>query len=255
MIKLLISAFLSRPGHGRTHARHAILEGLARRWGFRIYNGYLDWCVNEGTYLKPFLEFDSDQWRIHERRFVMSSIAAATASLQGDSAECGVFEGATSFQICRTRQHRKDFTHHCFDSFEGLSQPTTADIVSDERAYVWKKNDLTSPLEKTRKNLQRFESFVKYYPGWIPDRFPEVEDRRFSLVHVDVDLFEPTAASLEFFYPRLVPGGMIVCDDYGSTWCPGAKKACDDFCAKTPQQTVIHLTTGQGIIMKQSNDA
>jgi len=74
-------------------------------------------------------------------------------------------------------------------------------------------------------------------------------------VHVDVDLFEPTAARLEFFYPRLVSGGMIVCDDYGFTTCPGARKACDDFCAKTPQQTVIHLTTGQGIIMKQSNDA
>ena len=169
MLNSLIAAFASPDAPTRTKARLAIIEGLARRWGFRVYNAHLDWCVNEGKYLKPFLEFDPDQWRIHERRFVMSSIAAATASLQGDTAECGVFEGATSFQICRTRQHRKDFTHHCFDSFEGLSQPTTADIVSDERAYVWKKNDLTSPLEKTRKNLQRFVSLVKYYPGWIPD--------------------------------------------------------------------------------------
>ncbi len=255
MLKLFRSAFLSGPGHTRTHARYAIIEGLARRWGFRVYNGYLDWCVNEDKYLTPFREFDPAQWQLHERRFVMSSIAAATAGLPGDTAECGVFEGATSYQICKTREHKKDFTHHCFDSFEGLSQPTTEDAVTDERAYVWKKSDLTSPLEKTKKNLRRFDSMVQYHPGWIPDKFPDVEHRRFSLVHIDVDLFEPTVASLNFFYPRLVPGGMIVCDDYGSTWCPGAKKACDEFCARTPQQAVIHLTTGQGILFKQPNDA
>lgn len=253
MFKLFLSAFFNAPGHNRTQARYSILDGLARRWGFRVYNGYLDWCVNDAEYLKQFREFDPAQWRLHERRFVMSSIAAATVGLPGDTAECGVFEGATSFQICRTRAHKKDVTHHCFDSFEGLSEPTTKDAVTDERAYVWKKSDLTSPLEKTKKNLERFASMVQYHPGWIPDRFPDVEDRQFSLVHVDVDLFEPTASSLDFFYPRLVPGGMIVCDDYGSTWCPGAKKACDEFCATIPQQTVIHLTTGQGIIIKQAS--
>lgn len=251
MIKSLLTAFLGSNSSRRTQAQHAIIEGLARRWGFRVYNDHLDWCGHEEKYLKQFKEFDPSQWRLHDRRFVMSSIAVATAGLPGDTAECGVFEGATSFQICKTREHRKDVTHHCFDSFEGLSQPTAEDAVTDKRAYVWKKSDLTSPLEKTKRNLERFASMVEYYPGWIPDRFPDVGDRQFSLVHIDVDLFEPTAASLDFFYPRLVPGGMIVCDDYGFTTCPGARKACDDFCARIPQKTVIHLTTGQGIIIKQ----
>ena len=253
MFKLFLSAIFSS-GHNRAKARYEILDGLARRWGFRLYNGYLDWCENEDVYLKRFKEYDSAEWRLHERRFVMSSIAAATATLPGDTAECGVFEGATSFQICRTREKKKDFLHHCFDSFEGLSDPTVDDKVTDDRAYTWKKSDLTCSLPRTKKKLERFESIVQYHPGWIPERFPEVEGRQFSLVHIDVDLYEPTLASLEFFYPRLVPVGMIVCDDYGSTWCPGAKKACDEFCASTPQKTIIHLTTGQGILMKRMND-
>lgn len=49
--------------------------------------------------------------------------------------------------------------------------------------------------------------FARLHAGVIPARFPEVADRRFSLVHVDVDLYRPTIDSLEFFYPRMVPGG------------------------------------------------
>lgn len=88
------------------------------------------------------------------------------------------------------------------------------------------------------------------YKGWIPEKFHEVEDKEFSLVHIDVDLHDPTLASLEFFWPRLNAGGMIVCDDYGSEACPGAKKAMDDFAAKYGF-SVVHLTTGQGFITKR----
>src|SRR5688572_31529904 len=47
-----------------------------------------------------------------------------------------------------------------------------------------------------------------------------------TLFRSDVDVYQPTRDSLEYFYPRLVTGGILVCDDYG--W-PGARKAVDDF--------------------------
>jgi O-methyltransferase len=62
--------------------------------------------------------------------------------------------------------------------------------------------------------------FVHLYKGWIPSRFIEVEDRQFSFVHIDVDLYEPILDSLNFF-PKLVKGGVIVFDDYGITQFPG----------------------------------
>ena len=70
---------------------------------------------------------------------------------------------------------------------------------------------------------------MKLYKGWIPDRFKEVENRKFQFVHIDVDLYQPTLDALEFFYPRLVSGGVIVCDDYNLTMFPGAKQAWDEF--------------------------
>ena len=71
--------------------------------------------------------------------------------------------------------------------------------------------------------------FVKTYKGWIPEKFFLVEDLKFSLVHIDVDLYEPTLKSLEFFFPRLSDGGIIICDDYNSKYFNGSKKAWDEF--------------------------
>ena len=46
-----------------------------------------------------------------------------------------------------------------------------------------------------------------------------------SFVHLDVDLYEPTRACLDYFLPRLSPGGFVICDDYGAPTFPGAARA------------------------------
>ena len=50
---------------------------------------------------------------------------------------------------------------------------------------------------------------------------------KLSLLHIDVDLFEPTKACLECFYTHAVRGGIVILDDYGAF--PGANKAIDEF--------------------------
>ena len=72
-------------------------------------------------------------------------------------------------------------------------------------------------------------NFIDIQKGWIPDKFKNVSDKRFSFVHIDVDLYEPTYECLNFFYSRLEKNGVIVCDDYNSSTFPGAKKAWDEF--------------------------
>ncbi|MEO0034391.1 MAG: hypothetical protein RLZZ501_414, partial [Pseudomonadota bacterium] len=90
---------------------------------------------------------------------------------------------------------------------------------------------------------------VEIYPGWIPERFGEVADRRFCLVHIDVDLQQPTLDALAFFYPRLVPGGLIVFDDYGCSTCVGATAVVDAFLADKPEP-IIHLAAGGAFLVK-----
>ena len=77
-----------------------------------------------------------------------------------------------------------------------------------------------------KKNLSQFPQRFKLFKGWIPDKFHEVSDKKFCLVHIDVDLYQPTLDSLNFFWDKL-NGGVLVCDDYGSLLCPGTKKAMD----------------------------
>ena len=44
-------------------------------------------------------------------------------------------------------------------------------------------------------------------------KFYKVKNKKFSLIHIDVDLYKPTFDSLSFFYPKLCKGGVILCDD------------------------------------------
>ena len=105
------------------------------------------------------------------------------------------------------------------------------------------------PLARVQRNLRELTN-TYFYKGWIPERFDEVADKKFSFVHVDVDLYQPTRDSVEFFFPRLVPGGMLVCDDYSSARCPGAYKAMRDYTQPIGQH-IIHITSGQGVMIKR----
>ena len=99
-----------------------------------------------------------------------------------------------------------------------------------------------------RRNLAGYEAFT-LYKGWIPERFGDVADRRFSFVHIDVDLHEPTLESLRFFYDRMSQRGIIVCDDYGSSLCPGATRAVHEFLDDKPER-MIALPSFGGFLVK-----
>ena len=174
------------------------------------------------------------------RHWMVHQLLKWIAAVPGDTAECGVYAGATSYLICQAIAGTTR-THFMFDSFEGLSQP-----IDHDGAY-WTKEDMKSPLERAVSNLP-FRN-VSFHKGWIPDRFSDVADRRFAFVHIDVDLYQPTLDSFEFFYPRMNRGGLIVCDDYAFSTCPGANKAMDEFMSGKPEQ-IISPPSGGGFIVK-----
>ena len=190
----------------------------------------------------------SDNMRSYERKFAVYQLVKGLAPYSGDLAEVGTYTGATAYFMglaCKDRGRTRPM--HLFDSFEGLSAPAPED------GSVWREGDLAATEETVRRNLAEFQD-VHLYKGWVPDRFPEVADRRFAFVHIDVDLYGPTKMTLEFFYPRLVPGGILVCDDYGSVICPGAQRAMEEFFADKPE-SLVHLPTMQGFVIKRQPGA
>ncbi|HLF94640.1 MAG TPA: TylF/MycF/NovP-related O-methyltransferase [Planctomycetota bacterium] len=177
--------------------------------------------------------------RALDRKWMLDQLLKLARKVEGDTAECGTWRGGSSWLICRGLGR----THHAFDSFEGLSQP------DDRDGTHFTKGELAVTEEEFRSRLAGFEG-LRVYKGWIPSRFPEVADRRFSLVHVDVDLHQPTRDSVDFFYPRLNRGGVLLLDDYGFRICPGAREAIDDFFRGKPEP-VLELPTGQGLVIKE----
>jgi hypothetical protein len=249
-LTLLWNAFLTSNANKRHDARYRLAKTLTYRLGFRILNPNVSWFRELEPLAALWRETAQTKDYLSERHYVVHSMAKSVANLPGDSAECGVYYGASSFMICLATEGKPGACHHVFDSFEGLSRPEAVDVPSDGRAYAWQEGDLAVSIETVSANLRRFD-FVKYHKGWIPSQFGVVADRRFALVHIDVDLYQPTRDSLAFFYERTVPGGVILCDDYGSINCPGATKAFDEFLADKPEKSVIQLTTGQGLIVKR----
>lgn len=204
---------------------------------------HITWFKNKKFFnmLNTGLKND-DKFNAH-RKWNLSQMCRLVEFIPGDIAECGVYKGSSA-KIISSSFKNKNKTLYLFDSFEGLSQP----LVRKDGMY-WKKGNLVSTLSEAKKSLKNCEMKIVFKKGWIPTRFDEVKKKRFSFVHVDVDLYEPTYESLNFFYKRINNGGVLICDDYGFETCPGATTAVDKFLENKPEKMIL-LSTGGGFFIK-----
>ena len=168
--------------------------------------------------------------------------------------ECGCWKGHSSFILATLiAQSKKKIKFHIFDSFRGLSKITKSDSELYKVNKKQKKNvrdQFISNEDFIKKHVLKNFKFCKTYAGWIPSRFEEIKNEKFSFVHIDVDLYEPTMKSLEFFFPRLVKGGIIVCDDYNSNIFNGAKKAWDKYFKNIKFDYFFHNPLGGCFLIK-----
>lgn len=225
-------------------ARFALLVRLARLLvpSYRFKFPQLDWWRDDAftAYLKRFGELDGQNT---DRRWMLHQLLRLVADVPGDTAECGVYQGAGSFLILKANVAAAQTRHHyMFDSFEGLSRP------SSEDGSYWRRGDLAASDAVLAGKLAGCTGY-SVMKGWIPARFAEVDERRFAFVHIDVDLYQPTRDSLAFFYPRMGEGGIIVVDDYGFSTCPGATRAVDEVLMGETEQMVA-LPDGGGFVIK-----
>lgn len=234
---------------GSTSQRRRVRQELARvsasMFGdYYISDDYSLWREDK-EFISKFNELSPGNPYSQDRKFTLREFARLVKDVPGAMAECGCYEGASAWFMAR---EMPDVPLYLFDSFAGLSEPNEKDKVTSDAHFSWKSGDLQSPEEAIKKTLGEFSNFTTY-KGWIPERFGEVADQQFRLVHIDVDLHDPTLDSLAFFYPRMSIGGVIVFDDYGSTTCPGAYKAVNDYMSDKKEHVLL-LPTSQGIIIK-----
>lgn len=144
------------------------------------------------------------------------------SSVEGDIAQCGVFFGLTAYFMA------KNFNGdvHLFDSWKGLP------ALSDKDTDAYHEGMYYAPyIESAYMTLKEFNN-VKTYIGWIPETLELVSSIKFSMVHLDLDLYKSTLDSLKFFWDRMSPGGLIVCDHH-KEYATGVIAAVEEFFGHT----------------------
>lgn len=165
----------------------------------------------------------------------------ATLHLPGNVAECGVWQGSTILPtglFLRRRAPNKRILG--FDSFQGLNETVSRDVVLggdvDERKRVGGFSNTS--YEAVNQKVREFglAETTTLVPGYFQDTLAGYADWRFSFVHLDCVIYESYKACLEFFYPRMVAGGVILLDEYNDPPWPGCTLAVDEFLADKPEK-------------------
>jgi hypothetical protein len=177
---------------------------------------------------------------LNEAAQILNSVRDTT-KIPGDIAEIGVYKGGSAKLICEAKGRK---SLHLFDTFEGLPH------VSEQKDSLrFHKNQYKCSIEYVKNLLSKYQN-VFFYKGIFPSTADPVSKRQFSFVHLDVDLYESTKNCLEFFYPRMSKGGVIISHDYlGSL---GVKTAFYEF-FKDKAEPVLELTDSQCLVVKTSS--
>ncbi|MEZ5287747.1 MAG: TylF/MycF/NovP-related O-methyltransferase [Vicinamibacterales bacterium] len=168
--------------------------------------------------------------------------------IPGDFAELGVYQGLTARLF---HHYAPDRRLHLFDTFEGFdARDVRAERATTGLAATTHMFGDTDP-DAVRRYIAPQNDQVVFHVGFFPDSVPdELRARRFALVHLDADLYGPTLAGLEFFYPRVEPGGFLVIHDYNA-WA-GARQAVETFMDGRPEVIVpMPDKSGSALIVRQ----
>jgi len=162
----------------------------------------------------------------------------------GDFAELGVYKGESA-KILHLMDPSRTF--HLYDTFEGFKEEDLTGETGEAATYTT-RNFADTSVEAVRRylggsdkfvyHIGRFQSSVEPHPRPLPLRGGEQGEGLFAMVNIDADLYAPTKAGLEYFYPHLSPGGIIFIHDYNHKW-PGIIKAVDEFVATIPETLIL----------------
>lgn len=144
--------------------------------------------------------------------------AELVADIPGNMAEVGSYRGGSAYLLADAmRDARSHHKLYVFDTFEGM--PATQEIDFHQ------PGDFSdTSMEHVEALLAEFGTAVSINKGIFPLVCPPAESK-FSLVHLDCDIFTSVRDGLKFFWPRMLPGGFIVLDDVFAESCLGARKA------------------------------
>ncbi len=190
------------------------------------------------------------------RKFTMTSVErmyslykateyVIKSHIVGDVVECGVWKGGSSMIAALTMKGLHDLRKkiYLYDTYAGMTKPTKFDksIDGNTRATeYWNNNkfgDINkwcySSLEEVKSNLYKTgypKNKLLFIEGEVEKTIPKIIPKKISLLRLDTDWYKSTHHELNYLYPLLTHGGVLILDDYGH-W-RGARKATDEYFIK-----------------------
>ncbi|MBC7481981.1 MAG: class I SAM-dependent methyltransferase [Rhizobacter sp.] len=184
--------------------------------------------------------------------------------IPGSIVECGVWKGGSMMAAALALQRlgKTNRSLYLYDTYEGMPPPTELDkdylgntassqmAALDKNAMIWAR----AQLDEVQANMQSTGypgELISYVKGKVEDTIPQAIPNSIALLRLDTDWYESTKHELEHLFPRLVPGGVLILDDYGH-W-EGARRAVDEYIdAHGIRLLLCRIDMGGRIAIKQS---
>lgn len=178
-----------------------------------------------------------------EEFYTLDRLLREMPEVRGSIVECGVYRGATLLgmtHILNVRGIRAKL--YGLDSFEGFPEPDAKDARADGTfaadVHTGNLSDTSYDALLERIRQLGWDDRIHILKGFFEKTLPSLANERFSLAHLDCDLYTSYKTCLEFLYPRMLRGGVMVFDDYKipANVYPGADRAVDEFFADKPEK-------------------
>jgi hypothetical protein len=200
----------------------------------------------------------------HERMYALYDAVKylCAARIDGDFVECGAWKGGSAMLMALTLEQCGEDSRaiYIYDTFEGMSRPSDRDIDflgnrAENTMKLYSREDGKSSwcwgkLDEVRENMRRTrypEERVSYVMGKVEDTIPGTIPRKIALLHLDTDFYESTYHELVHLYPLLVPGGVLILDDYGH-W-KGCREAVDQYFKEQRLHVLMNRIDYQGRVI------
>ena len=236
-------------------------------WGMKTghelpWNDEYDWSIFRETqkYVKENFDFSNDgigmskktlDELLYRHWYVSYCIRHAIEFSNSDEynfVECGTANGVTAYFALKeimSKLEKSKFLMYLYDAWDSMRKE---ELLETEMSHVGNYSKLD--INTTKRNLKEFEDRLIFNVGYIPDSLiSEKSPESIVYLHIDLNSAKPTLSTLEFFFPKLVKGGVILFDDYGQEEYKDTKKVIDRFFSDKPG-LLLKLPTSQAIYFR-----
>lgn len=209
---------------------------------------------------------EAEPYTMTDKRRVLALIEAVRylerCQIEGDIVECGVWRGGSMMAASRSLIQAGNTRRRLvlYDTFAGMVSPTALDVnhAGEHAAEKYQKAKLADregsswcycALPDVQRNLAQVgypPERIQFVEGKVEDTLPKTTPERIALLRLDTDLYESTRAEMEYLYPRLVPGGVLIVDDY--LYWGGSRAAVDEYVHKHGLRLLLTPIDGGGVI-------